>query len=299
MAEIILGTSGYDYPEWVGEGRFYPASLARSRGDWLTYYASRFNAVELNFTYYGETNQDQLAGMIKRVDPQHGLYLLEGEYIPNHEFQFFIKAYAALTHQITTAWPNVAQKFQEDTAPLTESGKLGGVLVQFPSRLHACSELREYLAGLAEALAGMPLVVELRHRSWFTPEWRARLGELPVVVCNIDAPREAQLPLWVEDGPAGAMEAPSGLRPTSTSGKMVEQGFSYLRLHGRREGRWWTGDNASRYEYNYTPMELSRIAAKLLNTGQSRGYAMFNNHRHGAAAINAQELQTLLNRAPE
>ena len=279
VAEIVVGTSGFDYPEWVGEGRFYPASLARDRRDWLTYYASRFSAVELNFTYYGETNQDQIAGMLRRVDPASGIYLIEGEYIPRPGFKFFIKAYATLTHRITADWHSAARKFKRDTAPLLESGKLGGVLVQLPSRHHACKELHEYLSALACELEQMPLVVELRHRSWFTPDWRARLADLPVAICNLDAPCEAQLPQWVDDEVPGKLESP---------------GFSYLRLHGRREGHWWTGDSASRYEYNYTPSELQRLAGKLLHTSQARGYAMFNNHRHGAAAANAMQLERLL-----
>jgi uncharacterized protein YecE (DUF72 family) len=294
VAGVISGTSGYDYPEWLGEGRFYPASLAHDRGGWLTYYASRFAAVELNFTYYGETNPEQLEKMVRRVDPARGLYLLEGEYIPQPGFLFFIKAYASLTHQITTDWPQAARKFKADIAPLSASGSLGGVLVQFPSRLHACGELAEYLCGLAEELAGLPLVLEPRHRSWFKPEWRERLAGLPVALCGVDAPRDAQLPLWVEEEGEGAPGQAAAAGQAGGTAPSAGPGFGYLRLHGRREGHWWTGDNASRYEYNYTPEELKRLAGRLLHANQPRMFAMFNNHRHGAAAANALQLADYL-----
>lgn len=39
---ILIGTFGYDYPEW--KGVFYPKNLARK--DFLSYYATKFNAVE-------------------------------------------------------------------------------------------------------------------------------------------------------------------------------------------------------------------------------------------------------------
>ena len=47
MGEILLGTSGWDYPEWVG--RVYPP---RGAEDKLRYYAGRFPIVEVNSTFY-------------------------------------------------------------------------------------------------------------------------------------------------------------------------------------------------------------------------------------------------------
>ena len=43
MSDLLIGTSGYDYPEW--KGVFYPK-------DFLSYYAIQFNALELNNTFY-------------------------------------------------------------------------------------------------------------------------------------------------------------------------------------------------------------------------------------------------------
>lgn len=43
MTDILIGTSGYDYPEW--KGVFYPEDLPRK--DFLSYYATQFNTVEL------------------------------------------------------------------------------------------------------------------------------------------------------------------------------------------------------------------------------------------------------------
>lgn len=48
MSDLLIGTSGYDYPEW--KGVFYPEDLKRK--DFLSFYATQFNALELNNTFY-------------------------------------------------------------------------------------------------------------------------------------------------------------------------------------------------------------------------------------------------------
>ena len=55
---IHVGTSGYNYPEW--KGSFYPADLAASK--MLAYYAARFTAVEINYTFYRMPTAKAVAG---------------------------------------------------------------------------------------------------------------------------------------------------------------------------------------------------------------------------------------------
>src|SRR5262245_20960562 len=43
-----VGCSGWDYPDW--RGVVYPADLPRRR--WFEHYATRFDTVELNSTFY-------------------------------------------------------------------------------------------------------------------------------------------------------------------------------------------------------------------------------------------------------
>ena len=45
---ILVGTSGYNYPEW--KGSFYPADLPTAK--MLPYYAGKFPTVEINYTFY-------------------------------------------------------------------------------------------------------------------------------------------------------------------------------------------------------------------------------------------------------
>jgi len=48
MAQILIGTSGYSYREWVGP--VYPEGTKTK--DYLPYYSGLFPTVELNFSYY-------------------------------------------------------------------------------------------------------------------------------------------------------------------------------------------------------------------------------------------------------
>lgn len=290
---VVVGACGYDYPEWVGDGLFYPASLLHNRSDWLTYYASCFKLVELNFTYYSETSAAQLEKMLKRVEPSRRLWLLEGEFAPRNDFQFVIKAYASLTHTIDAGWREHARKFIADTAPLAESGKLLGVLVQFPSRAHYSDELMGYVTALAEALAPMTVIAEFRHAPWYTPEIRTALNSAGIVVAGVDVPREAKLPAVLDGYPHGGESADE--LPHCASAGM----FSYIRMHGRREGYWWSGDVGSRYEYSYSEDQLERLARKLLNADADNVYVAFNNHRFAEAPRNAVKLQEVLEKLLE
>jgi uncharacterized protein YecE (DUF72 family) len=48
MPELRIGTSGYQYDHW--KGIFYPEDLPKKR--WFQHYASRFDTVEINNTFY-------------------------------------------------------------------------------------------------------------------------------------------------------------------------------------------------------------------------------------------------------
>lgn len=61
---FLIGTSGYDYPEW--KGVFYPDDLPRKQ--FLSYYASQFNALELNNTFYSMPTAERLQSLYQRTE---------------------------------------------------------------------------------------------------------------------------------------------------------------------------------------------------------------------------------------
>ena len=54
-----VGTSGYDYPEW--KGVFYPE-------DFLSYYATQFDALELNNTFYNMPTAERMLSFYERSE---------------------------------------------------------------------------------------------------------------------------------------------------------------------------------------------------------------------------------------
>ena len=51
---VRIGCSGWQYKHWKGD--FYPAGLSQTR--WFEYYASVFDTVELNSTFYRLPERD-------------------------------------------------------------------------------------------------------------------------------------------------------------------------------------------------------------------------------------------------
>ena len=147
--EILVGTSGYSYAEWTAAG-FYPPGMKQR--DMIAFYARRFPAVELNFTWYQMPKADALDRMRRQVPPS---------------FCFAVKLNRTLTHEVSPdGWRGDARRFREGVAPLVQSGQLGAVLVQLPPSFHRSPDHRRYLAALLDALDGLPLAVEFRHASW-------------------------------------------------------------------------------------------------------------------------------------
>ena len=106
---VLIGTSGYDYPEW--KGVFYPVDLKRK--DFLLYYSTQFNALELNNTFYNMPTAEKMLSFYERS---------EGK------LNFSIKANRLLTHEISPQWQTAADDFKKAVSPLSEKGVLSAIL---------------------------------------------------------------------------------------------------------------------------------------------------------------------------
>lgn len=154
--KIHIGTSGYSYPGW--KGQFYPRHL--KPGDWLSYYSSQFNTVEINSSFYG-------------LPPKSNLKKWAGQTFPS--FVFSLKASRYITHFKKLNQPQQALATFLDTAS-TLGKKMGPVLFQLPANFSRDIERLKIILGLAR---GFKFVFEFRHDSWFEPEvyhWLQRKG---------------------------------------------------------------------------------------------------------------------------
>ena len=162
---------------------------------------------------------------------------------------------------------------------LRAANKLGAVLLQFPFSFHRTKETVAHLSAVLRRFADYPLVVEVRHGTWNSPETLALLREHGAGFCNIDQPI------------IGRSLAPSA-QATSAVG--------YIRLHGRRYDTWFTDDATipahERYNYLYSAEELDPWIARIRKVAEHARdtFVVTNNHFQGKAVVNALQLISIL-----
>ncbi len=163
MSTLYAGTSGWAYASW--KPRFYPPKLPSAK--FLSYYATRLNSVEENFTF--------------RRFPTEKLLLAWIDATPAG-FQFAIKAHQKITHVLRLrAAASFTADFVHSLQPLASAGKLGPVLFQLPPFLKCDLDL------LGEFLLHWPrhlrAAFEFRHASWFADPVFDALRESNVALC--------------------------------------------------------------------------------------------------------------------
>ncbi|TAM61764.1 DUF72 domain-containing protein [bacterium] len=256
---VSVGTCGYSFRDWVGP--FYPPKTRPA--EMLTYYARHFEAVELDVTYYRVPPPATIERMAQRT-PAH--------------FLFTAKAPAAATHlpaDARGALGEEAARLRDALAPLIARGRLGCVLLQFPSAFHPGRAAEQRLAALADLYHGLPLVAEFRHRAWQAPATLHLLERLGIGWCNVDEPDFESLP-----APSADLVGP----------------IAYVRFHGRNRAAWWGHDQAQRFNYLYGIEELAPWAARVadLAAQAQRVFVFFNNCYAGKSAHNARDFARLL-----
>jgi uncharacterized protein YecE (DUF72 family) len=256
MAMIYVGTSGFKFDDW--KGTFYPEDVKQK--EWLNYYGSRFNCLEVNSTYYRLLHPATFFHMANKVP--------DG-------FLFTVKAYRSLTHEPGSDNEADFATFRDSLQPLIEAGKFGCVLAQFPTSFHNTPGNRQYLAGFCGQFSEHPLVIEFRNREWVVDEVFDFLRSRQVGWCAVDEPQFRSLmpPIAVATSPVG-----------------------YVRFHGRNYQTWWKGGSKKRYDYLYNRDELLEWVPKIRQLAQEteRVYVFMNNCYMAQAAKNAEEMRGLL-----
>jgi uncharacterized protein YecE (DUF72 family) len=166
----------------------------------------------------------------------------------------------------------VFSRFHAALEPLRGAGKLGGILLQFPSYIVCKPYSFEYLEWAKEQLQGDRMLVEFRHRSWMDDENRERvlafLEELGATHVIVDAPKTEAKNL-----------VPTVVALTSSVG--------YVRLHGRNAKTWNVRGKsaAERFDYLYSEDELREWTEPLeeLTEAAEEVYVMFNNNGRSPA----------------
>ncbi len=169
---VYIGTSGWNYDSW--KDAFYGATPKK---DWLCFCAGRFNAIEVNATFYRLQSRETFRRW-RDATPA--------------DFRFAIKGNRFLTHNKKLADPLPAIRLERDRAAGL-GNKLAAVVWQLPHNFH---KHLDRLEGFARALRRWQRprhAIEFRHESWFDVEVADCLRAHRIAVCQSDA---ADWPLW-------------------------------------------------------------------------------------------------------
>jgi uncharacterized protein YecE (DUF72 family) len=145
VAQLRIGTSGYQYRHW--RGILYPEGLAQAR--WLPRYAALFDTVEMNATFYRLPTPEAVDGWRDRVGPG---------------FTFAVKGSRYLTHMKRLL--DAGEGLARFVGPILRFGpKLGPVLWQLPPQMRPdLPRLDRFLSALPR---GVRHAVEFRDPLWY------------------------------------------------------------------------------------------------------------------------------------
>jgi uncharacterized protein YecE (DUF72 family) len=162
MPTLYSGTSGFAYPSWKPE--FYPEKLPAKK--FLNYYATRLNAVEVNYTFRRLPSASTLENWVNET---------------RSGFVFPLKAHMRITHILRLKPSEFTELFFRAIDPLRTARRLGPVLFQLPPAL------KLDVALLSDFLATLPRDIrcafEFRHASWLTDAVFALLEKHGVALC--------------------------------------------------------------------------------------------------------------------
>ena len=236
---LRIGTSGWHYRDWWGP--FYPDKVRKK--DALSYYADRFDTVELNAPFYRLPTERAVEGWRDGVP---------------EDFRFAWKASRYITHWKRLLVDDRSLDLLEDRVSRL-GGKAGPVLFQLHPRMKIDRErLATFIARLPSSRR---TCFEFRHESWYDKEVFSLLGDHNMSLCLSDhadapAPREVTAD-WVYVRNHG----PSGRYHGSYSEAALKAWAKDIR-RWRREGRdvWCYFDNDVK---SAAPQDADRLCGML------------------------------------
>jgi uncharacterized protein YecE (DUF72 family) len=162
---LFAGTSGWAYPTW--KPGFYPESVSAKK--FLSFYATKLNSVEVNYTFTKLPTEKQTADWLAQT---------------SKTFRFTFKAPQRITHfsRLLDCNQHVAD-FLASIEPIVAANRLGLILFQLPPNFKAAPERLADFLELPALRKSPPLAFEFRHNTWFNPETYAILAEHNAALC--------------------------------------------------------------------------------------------------------------------
>ena len=266
----------------------------------LRFYASAFDTVEINSSFYAIPDVRNATLWVARTP---------------ESFLFHVKAYSLLTghHPQASALPAELQAtlpanakktrrgaidastfsaeaineafrlFRAALTPLAQAGKLGYVLFQLAPWIRFSHAQLDYLSSLPQRLPGWTIAVEFRDRSWYA-----------AASATLTALRNAGIAHVVVDAPPTPNAVPRVTTATAA--------LAVIRLHGRNADGWLRqlqGKEPTvqeKYDYLYSGEELQELLPEIRALMEEAGqvHVVFNNNNRDYPVTNALQLRRLL-----
>jgi uncharacterized protein YecE (DUF72 family) len=295
---LLIGTAGWTDPTLIKCKCFYPpeAKTAETR---LRFYASQFDVVELDSSFYAIPSVDNAIGWARhtpdgftfdvkafRLFTQHQTPVRtlpaeareEAEPLANSRGNVY---YEDLPEALVG---DLWQRFKDSLSPLKSAAKLGYILLQFPAWVTKRRSNIRFIEKCASRLEDYTVAVEFRHRSWLDEDDRRE---------TLAFLREQNLALVVVDEPQGFKSSVPALWEATSPD------LSVVRFHGRNAETWMKRglkSAAERFDYLYSRQELEAFVAPLqsLREQSRQVHAIFNNCMEDKAQRNARQLADLI-----
>jgi uncharacterized protein YecE (DUF72 family) len=298
VGRLRVGTSSWTDKTLLESG-WYPPE-ANTPEERLKFYASRFDVVEVDSSYYGLPSRRNAELWVVRTPS---------------DFTFHVKAFSIMTGHPTraralpkdlrealpdevaskaTLYPKdlppeavdrVWEIFREALMPLHSAGKLGVVMFQFPKWFVPGKRSREEILAARDRMPDYDVAVEFRRRTWLEGEGSARR--------TLDFLGSEQIPLVCVDMPQGF---DSSMPPIAEA---TSQRYGLVRFHGRREETWEKKGIpvVERFKYDYSDEELKEWAPKVSDLVEEtkETHALFNNCYRDYGVRNARTFADLVN----
>lgn len=295
MSRIRVGTSSWTDKTLLASG-WYPDD-AKTPEARLRHYASQFDVVEVDSTYYSLPSERNAVLWIERTPK---------------DFVFNVKAFSLMTQHPTSVrglprdvrgllpgdapqrlYPKdipskVAdltwEMFRSALMPLHSAGKLGVVMFQFPQWFMPNRESREYILACRERLADYDIAVEFRQATWFADEDATRR--------TLDFLGGEEIPFVCVDMPQGFA---SSIPPLAEA---TSKRLALMRFHGRRSEVWGKRGVPviEKFKYEYSKKELAEWTPRIevLREQAKETHVLFNNCYRDYAPKNARQFADLI-----
>jgi uncharacterized protein YecE (DUF72 family) len=297
--KIRIGTCSWTDKTLIKSG-FYPAG-ASTPASRLAHYASFFDTVEVDSTYYAMPDPGNIFRWIAGTPKNFTFGVKSFSLFTFHRTKFTAlpewlraelrggsggapRAIPALVDREDLTSDQRKRLFREFISPvriLHDSGRLAYLLFQFPPYWKFSREGLIYFKRLREVSGPIPLAVEVRNNSWFAPgndeRFTDALREENIAYAAVDEPNIG----WTL-GPVWPLTAEWG---------------TVARFHGRNKAGW-RNRRASiyeRFDYEYSAFELEEWAGRIENVrGAKVIYLMYNNCVEDKAVNSALMMKDIL-----